>query len=276
MGSARIGACYNIMSRELRLARLSWHRLPTSQAGPQQDGYWIAVWWRRVSALLRDGLAAIGMATLLLALAQQLAVAPDRDAAEGAAAPVEPRETEFPIEPAARPVDPRHRALVAYLSQRFRIAPDATERLVGAAQLASRQFGVDPLLVLAVIAVESRFNPIAESLVGAKGLMQIRPEYHEDKLEEHGGRGAVLDPTTNILVGARILDQYIRRAGSLEAGLQRYNGAPADASGQYAQKVLAERERLRLIVARFERTGTVFLSGDLRAAVPARISVDAR
>jgi len=214
---------------------------------------------------LHEGLAAIGLATVLFALTQPVAVAPDSIADLGAAAAVEQRETELPIEPAVGTSDPKHRALAGYLSQRYRIAPDAAEELVGAAHLASGRVGIDPLLVLAVIAVESRFNPIAESLVGAKGLMQIRPEYHDDKLQEHGGRGAVLDPMINILVGARILEQYIRRAGSLEAGLQRYNGALADASSQYAQKVLAERERLRLIVDRFERTGTTPLRA-VRAA----------
>ena len=50
--------------------------------------------------------------------------------------------------------------------------------MVGAAYRAAREVGLDPLLVLAVISVESRFNPIAESVMGAKGLMQIIPKYH--------------------------------------------------------------------------------------------------
>jgi len=264
------------MGHEFRLSHLSWHRPPKPDEDRERN---VAGLCGAVIAVLRDGLAAIGLVSLLFVLEQQVSVVPHSDSDAGTAVAVgadadstaavpgaKKRETGSLTKPVAGPSDPRHRALVGYLSQRYRIAPDATEELVGAAHLASRQVGVDPLLVLAVIAVESRFNPIAESLVGAKGLMQIRPEYHEDKLQEHGGRGAVLDPTTNILVGARILKQYIRRAGSLKAGLQRYNGALSDATGQYAEKVLAEKERLRLIVDRFERTDVGFPSGAVRAA----------
>ena len=42
----------------------------------------------------------------------------------------------------------------------------------------------------------------------------------------------------------------------LEAGLQFYNGALADPSSQYAQKVFAEKERLQEAVRRFDRPGS--------------------
>src|SRR5690606_14325187 len=116
---------------------------------------------------------------------------------------------------------------------------------VAAAFRAAREIDLDPLLVLAVIAVESSFNPLAESVTGAKGLMQIIPRYHLDKLAHFGGEAAAFDPESNIAVGARILKQYVRQTGSLEAGLQRYNGALTDASARYAQKVLAERDALQ-------------------------------
>ena len=150
----------------------------------------------------------------------------------------------------------KYRALANYVSRRYRIAPDVTEMFVGAAYEAGRQVGLDPLLILAVMAVESRFNPVAESLVGAKGLMQVVPRHHMDKLMEHGGEDAVLDPVINIALGARILKEYVRRTGSLEAGLQFYNGALADPSSQYAQKVFAEKERLQEAVRRFDRPGS--------------------
>lgn len=149
--------------------------------------------------------------------------------------------------------NPKYRALVGYLSRRYRVAPDATQQLVSAAYGAGQEVGLDPLLILAVMAIESRFNPIAESLVGAKGLMQVIPKHHQDKLMESGGEEAVLDPETNIFVGARILKDYIRRTGSLEAGLQFYNGSLADPSSQYAQKVIAEKERLQQAVRQYNR-----------------------
>lgn len=148
---------------------------------------------------------------------------------------------------------PAQRALAGYLARRYRVATDAAEHLVAIAFGAGRQVGVDPLLLLAVMAVESRLNPIAESVMGAKGLMQIIPRHHQDKLQDHGGEQALLNPVTNVLVGAQILKEYIRRSGSLEAGLQWYNGSPLDESSQYAEKVMAEQHRLRQASSRVER-----------------------
>ena len=85
---------------------------------------------------------------------------------------------------------------------------------------AAHEVGLDPLLVLAMIAVESSFNPEASSSMGAKGLMQIIPRFHLAKLEAYGGEDAVLDPESNIAAGTRILQEYVHRLGSLEAGLQ--------------------------------------------------------
>jgi soluble lytic murein transglycosylase-like protein len=120
--------------------------------------------------------------------------------------------------------------------------------MVSAAYDAAHQVGLDPLLLLAVISVESRFNPIAESVVGAKGLMQIIPKYHRAKLEGLGGEQALWDPEANIHLGALILQEYVYRTGTLEAGLQYYNGAYWDGRAQYAQKVLTERARLMEVV----------------------------
>jgi len=146
--------------------------------------------------------------------------------------------------------NPQYRALAVYLSRRYRVALDATEQLVGAAHEAGNQLGMDPLLILAVMAVESRFNPIAESVMGAKGLMQVIPKFHQEKLEEHGGEGSVFDPMTNILVGTRILKDAMRRGGGLMPGLQLYAGAFGDDGQQYAQKVVAEKERMQQTLKR--------------------------
>jgi soluble lytic murein transglycosylase-like protein len=144
--------------------------------------------------------------------------------------------------------DAAQQALIDHLSRRFLVAAAATERMVAAAHRAARDVGLDPLLVLAVISIESRFNPIAESVMGAKGLMQIIPKYHLDKLRDAGGEDAVFDPESNIHIGTRILQEYVHRTGTLEAGLQFYNGAWRDNSAQYAQKVMAERDRLEQVV----------------------------
>ena len=137
--------------------------------------------------------------------------------------------------------------------KRYRVAQDATAGFVAAAYRAGGEWKVDPLLILAVVAVESRYNPVAESNLGAKGLMQVIPKFHADKLVEHGGEGALLDPLVNIQVGAQILREYLRRFGETETALQMYAGAFDEPNSQYAFKVLAERARLEQMLKQLRR-----------------------
>jgi soluble lytic murein transglycosylase-like protein len=212
--------------------------------------------WQAIVGASQGVLAGFGLLALLFLAVEGGRLAPFdlvHESAAAARAAGEPPRVDAAI--GARP-DPHHKLLGNYLARRYRVATDATVDLVGEAYSVGRAVGLDPLLILAVISVESRFNPIAESDMGAKGLMQVIPKFHPEKLAEHGGEDAVLDPRTNMLVGAQILKEYIRRAGSLEAGLQMYNGAPDDLSQGYAQKVIAERQRLEQTLARLGRPGT--------------------
>ena len=136
------------------------------------------------------------------------------------------------------------RALAEFIAKRWRIAESAATSFVSIAYRAGSRHSVDPVLILAVMAIESRYNPIAESVVGAKGLMQIIPKYHLDKLLDHGGEEALLDPEVNIHVGAQILREYTRRLGDQQAALQKYAGAFDEPSSRYAAKVFDERMRL--------------------------------
>jgi soluble lytic murein transglycosylase-like protein len=77
----------------------------------------------------------------------------------------------------------------------------------------------------------------------------VIPRYHTDKFDAARGE-SMLDPSRNIQLGARVLKEYIRRGGTDVAGLQLYNGASADASNVYANKVLGERQRLQESVRR--------------------------
>ena len=197
-------------------------------------------------------LLASAAAAALLSLAPDDAYAPEAD--DELIASCVPEETFADL-----PRDPAQAVLAKYLSRRFLIAGEATERMVAAAYRAAGDVGLDPLLVLAVISVESRFNPIAESVMGAKGLMQIIPKFHPVKVLAAGGETALWDPERNIELGAWILQEYVYRTGTLEAGLQFYNGAFGDPSAQYARRVLTERERLDE-VAHGERT-TVAMRG---------------
>jgi soluble lytic murein transglycosylase-like protein len=139
------------------------------------------------------------------------------------------------------------RLVTEFIAKRYRVSDQAVAGFVTTAYIAGAQYSVDPLLVLAVISVESRYNPVAESTMGAKGLMQIIPKYHLEKLSDHGGEQALLDPQVNIRVGTRILREYQRRLGDTEAALQMYAGAFDEPTSQYADKVLAEKARLEVL-----------------------------
>jgi soluble lytic murein transglycosylase-like protein len=130
----------------------------------------------------------------------------------------------------------------------------AATSFVSIAYRAGERYSVDPVLILSVVAIESRFNPVAESVVGAKGLMQIIPKYHLDKLLDHGGEEALLDPEVNINVGAQILHEYYRRLQDQEAALQRYAGAFDEPTSRYAAKVFEERMRLEPIRQKARRS----------------------
>ncbi|MCG1055542.1 lytic transglycosylase domain-containing protein [Mycetohabitans sp. B5] len=145
-------------------------------------------------------------------------------------------------------VSAREQALVAtYLARRYRVAQEPIGQLVKAAFNTGREVGLDPLLLLAVMAIESGFNPYAESGVGAKGLMQVMSRVHSDKFDYFGGQNAALQPLANIKVGALVLKDCIARGGSVAGGLRRYVGSTSPNDGGYGAKVLAERARLREI-----------------------------
>jgi soluble lytic murein transglycosylase-like protein len=133
-----------------------------------------------------------------------------------------------------------------WLSKRYHVAGDAANLLVSASYSAAKDTKLDPLLILAVMSIESGLNPFAESAMGAQGLMQVMSKVHHDKFEDLGGVKAALNPVANIKVGSLILKDYVMRGGSVEAGLKLYVGAAAfDNDAGYGSKVLAEYRRLK-------------------------------
>jgi hypothetical protein len=143
----------------------------------------------------------------------------------------------------------RQQAAVAHwISRRYKVAPEPISRLVKEAWQVGERAGIDPTLILAVMAIESSFNPFAQSPVGAQGLMQVMTKIHDDKYSAFGGNNAAFDPVTNLRVGVQVLKECIQRAGSLEAGLRWYVGAAnLEDDGGYADKVLAEQNHLRQV-----------------------------
>ena len=153
---------------------------------------------------------------------------------------------------ASNPKDlPKEQAAVAFwLSKKYRVAPEPLSALVAEAYETGARTKIDPTLILAIMAIESSFNPFAQSAVGAQGLMQVMTRVHTDKYENFGGHFAAFDPVSNLRVGVKVLKECIARAGSVEGGLRYYVGAANLADdGGYAAKVLAEHSRLRQVAA---------------------------
>jgi Transglycosylase SLT domain len=149
----------------------------------------------------------------------------------------------------ATAVDPKElpkqqAALAFWLSKKYRVAPEPISALVAEAYEVGKTARLEPTLILAIMAIESGFNPFAQSAVGAQGLMQVMTSAHTDKYAYFGGKFAAFDPVTNLRVGVKVLQDCIARAGNLEGGLKHYVGATGPDDGGYANKVLTEQQRL--------------------------------
>jgi hypothetical protein len=152
---------------------------------------------------------------------------------------------------AANPKDlPKQQAAVAFwLSRKYGVAPEPLSVLVSEAFEIGQKAKLDPTLILAIMAIESGFNPFAQSPVGAQGLMQVMTKVHHDKYDNFGGKLAAFDPVTNLRVGVKVLQECISRAGSVEGGLKYYVGAAnLEDDGGYAGKVMAEHARLQAVI----------------------------
>jgi hypothetical protein len=211
-------------------------------------------------AITHNGLAVVGLSLFFFAVAltvrpdlrmvteakviswlqerqyDELGIATDADAVDRATA-TDPRDL------------PKQQANLAYwLSKKYRVAPEPLSALVAEAYDVGPSNQIEPTLILAVMAVESGFNPFAQSSVGAQGLMQVMTKVHEQKYQGFGGTLAAFDPVANLRVGVIVLKECINRAGSTEGGLKLYVGAGNMKDDQgYTAKVLAENARLQQV-----------------------------
>lgn len=135
--------------------------------------------------------------------------------------------------------------VAACINKRYKISLDAARKITQLAEQVAAKHGLDPHLILAIIANESKFHPLLVSPVGALGLMQIMPNVHKRKLAAYGGENAALNPEINMIIGAAIINSFMRSTGSLEGGLAMYVGAGFDTSHPYVYKVKYELEVFR-------------------------------
>jgi soluble lytic murein transglycosylase-like protein len=144
-------------------------------------------------------------------------------------------------------LDPNQLALVQAIRSKYRIAPEPLNAIVLEVFDLANRANIEPTLILAVIGIESNFNPFANSPIGAKGLMQVVPDVHAEQFTPYGGTMAIFDPKTNLRIGVKILKACIDQTGKLEDGLRLFKAGEDSLSLEedYISRVLAEQARLK-------------------------------
>ena len=135
-----------------------------------------------------------------------------------------------------------------WISRKYKVSNEAVREIVEISFSAGGDFQVDPYVVIAVIATESSFNPLAESSAGALGLMQVMPLIHRKKFEKYGGFDKSLDVKVNVYVGTEILKNFYLRYGNYQRALLAYVGVSQDSNSSYPKKVLRLRDRLKKLI----------------------------
>ncbi len=133
-----------------------------------------------------------------------------------------------------------------HLENTYKISKEDTVVIVSSVFRYSDEHNVAPELVFGIIHNESSFRTNAKSSVGARGLMQVFPIWHQDKIRLDGGSNELLwNPEFNIKIGTQILREYLNRSrGNLREALARYNGS-LGANNGYPEKVLRTKEQYR-------------------------------
>lgn len=194
--------------------------------------------------ITRHSLALLGMALLVIVLTFAARPNLQNSASEWLMGWLTSRQDET-LAQALQDLLPEQAKVTHWLSRKYKVAPQPLEKLVAEAWHMGQLSQLPPTLILAVMAVESGFNPFAKGTQGAMGLMQIEPMAHEESLNQFGGKLAAFDPLTNLRIGARLLQANIKEAGSVEEGLRLYGRASGQANEQaYVERVMNEHQQM--------------------------------
>ncbi|MDR0457762.1 MAG: lytic transglycosylase domain-containing protein [Burkholderiaceae bacterium] len=210
----------------------------------------------------------------------RLAIWLTRQQSQALQAPVDVEQTAVDRATAADPQTlPREQEqLTQWIARKYQVAPEPVAALVAEAYKAGQSAHIDPALVLAIMAIESSFNPFAQSAAGAQGLMQVMTRVHVEKYDGYGGQFAAFDPLSNLRVGVWVLRDCIDKAGSIEGGLRCYVGAAhLKTDGGYVSKVVAEYGRLQQVIAQAHQAAPSSRpASTLAAAAPPRKTANAK
>ena len=160
------------------------------------------------------------------------AAKPDLPNVSSPPAPLEPQAMALlPAEEPLASLSPQVAGVADYLRSRdMGLSRSETSELAQIIVETARIHRFEPWLVLAVIHVESGFDPFAVSSAGAFGLMQILPGTGEELADRLGlhwrGTQTLFDPIENVKLGVAYLEQLRERFGDIRTALAAYNWGP--------------------------------------------------
>ncbi len=140
---------------------------------------------------------------------------------------------------------PDQAAVTRWLSRKYRVSAEPLGAMVAEAWSLGERSQLPPSLILAIMAIESRFNPFASGSQGNVGLMQLEIKAHAEALNQFGGPLSAFDPLTNVRVGVRHLQSLLLQTASLEEALALYGASSGQSmDNQYVDRVLTEQKLL--------------------------------
>ena len=204
--------------------------------------------------ITRHSLALVGLTVLAVVLTFSARPGLQTAASEWLMGWLTSRQDE-PLAQTVQDLLPEQAKVTHWLSRKYKVSPQPLSALVAEAWQLGQFSQLPPTLILAVVAVESNFNPFAQGTQGGMGLMQIEPSAHADTLQQFGGRLAAFDPVTNMRIGARLLQASIQQSGSVEEGLRLYSRSSGQTNDNlYIERVMAEQKQLDRIAGTLATT----------------------
>lgn len=143
----------------------------------------------------------------------------------------------------------QHEVVQNTLGDLYQVEPNRADQVWISVLKETQGTSVNPLLMMAVIAQESRFDPKAVSSSGARGLTQVIPHWHQDKIRPGDKLTSI---PVSVRIGVHILNDYLKSSdGNVTLALQKYNGSSQDRSHRYAKRVFKhERTLVHAILSR--------------------------
>jgi hypothetical protein len=136
----------------------------------------------------------------------------------------------------------RDTRLIDYIAEKFKVSKDVSKQVVEQSAQYARKTFPSQMDILAIIAIESKFNPKAESH-GNFGLMQIQSKSHRDKSK---GR-SLFNISANIQIGAEILNEYyVLMGNNIRAATSSYNVGPGTFLKRKVVSTYYDKYRARL------------------------------